>query len=166
MTAPDPFRRPTGWEQAEMTWEPPHDGPLPQHHRNCLGCGDSNPHGHHLEVRLEGGALHARHIFDERHAGAPGITHGGAIATVLDDVFGFIGYLIGQPAVTRSLTVDYDRPVPVGAICEITARLDRREDRKLFLTAEGVDSSGGRLFTARALFLVVDLQHFHGPRGL
>ena len=144
-----------------MTWAPPRDGPLPPHHQGCLGCGDGNPHGHRLQVRLERGVLRARHVFDERHAGAPGIAHGGAIATVLDDLFGFSAYLIGQPVVTGNLAIAYDRPVHVGAVCDLTARLERRDGRKLYLTAEGVDAAGGQLFTARALFLTVDIQHFH-----
>jgi uncharacterized protein (TIGR00369 family) len=111
-------------------------------------------------VQLRDGTLHAQHAFDDRHAGAPGIAHGGAIATVVDDVFGYAGYLIGQPAVTRSLTIDYLRPVRIGAPCQITARIERREDRKLFLSSKGVDTSGTTLFTAKALFLVVGFEHF------
>lgn len=71
---------------------------LPPHHPHCLACGPDNPHGHHLTVRRRGEEVHATHVFDERHVGAPGIAHGGAVATVLDDLFGFLLYLTGGPA--------------------------------------------------------------------
>ena len=44
--------------------------------------------------------------FEDRHVGAPGIAHGGAVATVFDDLFGFLLYAVAELAVTRSLQVD------------------------------------------------------------
>lgn len=87
---------------------------LPPHHEQCLGCGPDNPHGHHLQVRRYGDGVVAEHTFDNRHVGAPGIAHGGAVATVIDDLYGFLLYLVGAPAVTRQLTVDYRAPVMIG----------------------------------------------------
>lgn len=136
------------------------DGVLPAHHPGCLGCGGDNPHGHRLVARVQDGALCAEHTFDARHAGAPGMAHGGAIATVVDDLLGYVGYLIGEPAVTRSLTLEYLRPVLLGTRCLISAHLDRRDGRKLFLSAEGADGAGDRLFTAQAVFLTVEMAHF------
>lgn len=63
---------------------------LPPHHVECLGCGPGNPHGHHLHVRRDGGRVVSEHVFDARHVGAPGIAHGGAVAAVVDDLFGFV----------------------------------------------------------------------------
>ena len=40
-------------------------------------------------------------------SGAPEIAHRGAVATVIDDLYGFVLYIVGTPAVTRELTVDY-----------------------------------------------------------
>lgn len=87
---------------------------LPPHHPDCLGCGPDNPHGHHVQVRRDGDRVVAEHVFDHRHVGAPGIAHGGAVATVVDDLFGFLLYNVGQPAVTRHLEVDYHAPVWLG----------------------------------------------------
>ncbi len=134
--------------------------PLPPHHLNCLGCGPNNPHGHHLQVVRDGEGLLAHHVFDARHTGAPGIAHGGAVATVIDDLFGFLLYLVGEPAVTRHLGVDYLGPVLLGTRYEFRAGLDRREGRKLFVSAEGTDEAGNVVAKAEALFIVVGLDHF------
>ncbi|GAB4083194.1 PaaI family thioesterase [Modestobacter muralis] len=142
-----------------------HAGPLPPHHARCLGCGPENPHGHHLQVWREGDVVRARHVFDERHVGAPGIAHGGAVATVLDDLFGFLLYLIGDPAVTRHLEVGYRAPVMLGTSYLLEAGVQRREGRKLFVRAQGTNEGGAVVVEASALFVVVGLEHFSRGGG-
>lgn len=138
---------------------------LPPHHPQCVGCGPDNPHGHHLRAWRDGEAVRARHVFDERHVGAPGIAHGGAVATVLDDLFGFLLYVVGDLAVTRHLEVGYRAPVLLGVPYLLAARLDRRDGRKLFLSARGTDEQGALVVEAQALFIVVELQHFSRETG-
>ena len=133
---------------------------LPPHHGHCLGCGPDNPHGHHLVVQRRGEEVHAVHRFSERHMGAPGIAHGGAVATVLDDLFGFLLYLTGTPAVTRQLEVRYDAPVILGTAYELAARVVRDDGRKLFVEAEMAEVGGTVVAAASALFLKVDIAHF------
>lgn len=137
---------------------------LPPHHAQCLGCGPANPHGHQLQVRRDEDKVRSRHVFDARHVGAPGVAHGGAVATVLDDLFGFVLYLVGDLAVTRHLEVGYRAPVLLDVPYVFEAGLDRREGRKLFVSARGVDEAGALVVEANALFIVVQLQHFsRGP---
>jgi acyl-coenzyme A thioesterase PaaI-like protein len=143
-------------------FRPHEDGAqLPPHHDHCLACGPDNPHGHHLTVQRRGDEVHATHVFDERHGGAPGIAHGGAVATVLDDLFGFLLYLTGSPAVTRKLEVRYDSPVILGTTYELAARVVRTEGRKLFVEADMSETGGPTVAFASALFLRVDVTHFN-----
>ncbi|MBJ7451732.1 MAG: PaaI family thioesterase [Blastococcus sp.] len=137
-----------------------HARDLPPHHPRCLGCGPENPHGHHLQVWREGDVVRAEHVFDERHVGAPGIAHGGAVATVLDDLFGFLLYGVGEPAVTRHLEVGYRAPVLLGTPYLLEAGLQRREGRKLFVRAQGADERGALVVEASAVFVVVGREHF------
>lgn len=133
---------------------------LPHHHDDCLGCGPRNPHGHHLRVRRVGDRVVAEHRFDDRHVGAPGIVHGGAVATVVDDLFGFLLYVVGSPAVTRQLDIQYLAPVLIGQTYELAAWLRSREGRKLFVEASVRHPDGATVATSTALFLMVDLAHF------
>lgn len=133
---------------------------LPPHQDRCLGCGPDNPHGHHLEAVRRGEHVEARHVFDGRHEGGPGIAHGGAVATVLDDLYGFLLYAEGGPAVTRRLEVEYLRPVYLSTPYLLEARVDRRDERKLFLSAEIHAAGGAAAVTSTAFFLKVDLAHF------
>lgn len=109
--------------------------------------------------------MHALHVFTQRHVGAPGIAHGGAVATVIDDMFGFLLYLTGAPAVTRQLEVRYDAPVLLGTSYELAARVVRKEGRKLFVESEIGEAGRPLVAYASALFLEVDISHFErgGP---
>lgn len=137
---------------------------LPPHHPQCLGCGPENPAGLRLVVYRDGDAVFTDIAFDARHRGAPGLAHGGAISAACDDLFGFVLYVVEGIAVTRTLTVDYLAPVPLGQPHRITARLHRRDGRRLHLDATGIGADGVTRFTAQAVFIVVDTDHFaqHG----
>lgn len=161
MSAMDPVVE--GWAASFAGHD--HARDLPPHHDRCLGCGPRNPHGHHLQVWQEEGRVRARHVFDSRHVGAPGIAHGGAVATVLDDLFGFLLYLVGEPAVTRHLKVGYRAPVLLGTPYLLEASVERRDGRKLFVQAEGVDEHGAVVVQSRAVFVIVGLEHFTRSGG-
>lgn len=156
MSAMDPLIQ--GWAAGFVGHD--HARDLPPHHDGCLGCGPTNPHGHHLQVWHEEGRVRARHVFDSRHVGAPGIAHGGAVATVLDDLFGFLLYLVREPAVTRHLEVGYRAPVLLGTRYLLEAGIERRDGRKLFVRAQGADELGEVVVEARAVFVIVGFEHF------
>jgi acyl-coenzyme A thioesterase PaaI-like protein len=143
----------------------PEGAELPSHHDHCLGCGAQNPHGHHLRVFSESDGVVATHTFDDRHVGAPGIAHGGAVATVFDDLLGFLLYKVGQPAVTRSLTIDYLAPVLLEVPYQLAAKITGAEGRKLFVEAAVTGAAGEAVARARALFLLVDVAHFSKHAG-
>ena len=66
----------------------------------------------------------------------PARAHGGIVAAAFDDVTGFVIGQLREPAFTGELTVRYLAPVPVDEPLEMRARLESRERRKLFITAE------------------------------
>ncbi|ELR19016.1 thioesterase family domain containing protein [Acanthamoeba castellanii str. Neff] len=91
--------------------------------------------------------------FGTRCEGPPGCVHGGALATIFDNVLGstVVEGLKGQRAVTLNLDVNYRKI--------IETRIDRVEGRKVYVTATLTDGEDGTLHAdASALFLVVNLQ--------
>ncbi len=140
-------------------------GALPPHYPSCFGCGPDAEYGLHVVNRKVGDEVHATYVFGEKHQGAPGIAHGGTVAALVDDVCGGLLFVVKEPAVTRSLNVEYLRPVLVGVTYHVVARIDRREGRKLFVSCEGRDDSGELVFRGGGLFIVVDLSHFDQGAG-
>ncbi|AUM20083.1 PaaI family thioesterase [Rhodococcus ruber] len=141
--------------------------PLPPHSPTCMGCGPDNPAGLQLEVFRSGDEVYTDVTFDERHIGAPGLAHGGAVAAACDDLFGFTLWIALTPAVTRSLTVDYLAPVPLHRAFRISAHVREIDGRKLHLEATATADDGTALFTAHAVFIAVSIEHFarHGAPG-
>jgi acyl-coenzyme A thioesterase PaaI-like protein len=137
--------------------------PLPPHTPTCMGCGPENPAGLRLQAYRSGEQVWADVVFDERQMGAPGLTHGGAVAAACDDLFGFTLWIVGTPAVTRSLTVEYLAPVPLHQPHRITAHITDRQGRAVHVSATGT-ANGVTRFTANAVFVTVSRKHFaqHG----
>ena len=83
--------------------------------------------------------------------GPPGMTHGGVLATALDEA---MSLCVHQQtlAFTAHFEMDLKGPGPVGDPVELAARIDRRKGRKLWASAEA--SSGGEVVaTGTALFV-------------
>ncbi len=140
---------------------------LPSHYRLCVGCGADHASGLHLRTGAEEGLrVTGEFLVTEHHQGAPGLAHGGILATALDEVMGALNWLLMRPAVTARLEVDFKAPVPVGATVRFDAEIVGQSGRKVYSAAEGrlQDESGPVVLQARGLFLQVPLEHFrdHG----
>ena len=85
--------------------------------------------------------------------GPPGYAHGGIIATALDEA---MSLCVHQQALafTAHFEMDLHGPAPVGTRVELDARIDRREGRKIWASAEALGESGV-VATASGLFVEV-----------
>jgi len=133
--------------------------PLPSHYRKCFGCGEDHPTGLHMKVRGHRSRVEGSFLVTEHHQGAPGLAHGGVIAAAVDEVMGFLIYLIAAPAVTVHLEVDYRKPVPVGSVLELETHIEKIDGRKVYSTLTGrID--GTVHVTASSIYLKVEIGHF------
>ncbi|MEU0858484.1 PaaI family thioesterase [Streptomyces griseofuscus] len=148
------------------------DAPAPgdllgAHYEHCFGCGPGQPYGLHLEARAgEGVTLTAEFTVQPAHQGAPGLAHGGVLATALDETLGSLNWLLRTVAVTGRLETDYVRPVPVGTTLHLAAEVTAVAGRKIYSRAVGrLDGPDGPVAVrADALFVEVKVDHFidHG----
>ena len=124
-------------------------------------AGRANPTSVDLDVRFEGDEAVAEVVLHRAFEGAPGRAHGGIVAAVFDDVTGYVIGMLGEPSFTGELTVRFVAPVPVEELLTLRARLESRERRKLFITAEA--TAGDRVIaTCRAIYITVDPSVFAG----
>ncbi len=123
--------------------------------------GRGNPTGVDLEVDGEGDEIVATVVLHRGFEGAPGRAHGGIVSAVFDDITGFVIGRVGEPAFTGELTVRFVAPVPVEEPLTIRTRLESRERRKIFITAEA--TAGGEVVaTCKATYITVDPAIFAG----
>ena len=142
-----------------------HSEEVPDHtrltsHISRPGSGPGSPHGLEMVVHRRGDRIEAEFILGASHEGAPERSHGGIVALAFDDAMGFVLNVIKVVAYTGQITVRYKAPTPLRQPLVITAWLDRREGRKLFLEAEmhqiGPESERTLLATSSALFISID----------
>lgn len=134
---------------------------IPSHYDRCYGCGSKHPAGLHMRVIAGDLSVHAVFDVTDVHQGAPGLAHGGLLSTAFDEALGALNWLLLVPAVTARLEVDFRRPVPVGSVLHIDARLTGILGRKVYTQAIGrLGEDGPVALTASALFLQVPLEHF------
>jgi len=144
------------------------DAPAPgellgAHYDQCFGCGGAQPHGLHLEARAgEGVSLTAEFTVRSAHQGAPGLAHGGVLATALDETLGSLNWLLRTIAVTGRLETDFVRPVPVGTVLHLEAEVTAVAGRKIYSRATGrIGGPEGPLAVrAGAVFIEVKVDHF------
>lgn len=134
---------------------------LPSHYELCYGCGGGHPAGLHMVLTAGERSVHAVFEVTEMHQGAPGLAHGGLLATAFDEALGALNWLLLVPAVTARLETDFRSPVPVGSVLHIDAELVGQVGRKVYARAVGRLGRGGPpALTASALFVQVPLEHF------
>ena len=111
------------------------------------------------------GVARARVWADESMEGGPGVAHGGWTAAIFDEVLGKLPAMHGVLAVTKTLTVDYTRPVPVGRWLLGEARADSRADGAWQISGLlTLESTGSVLARAHGVWLERTRQHFERHR--
>jgi acyl-coenzyme A thioesterase PaaI-like protein len=119
--------------------------------------GKASPYGLDLELHRHGDEIEALVTLRAAHEGAPDRSHGGIVAALFDDVFGFVLGVLRQPAFTGDLYIRYAAPTPLHRQLSCRVRLAERQGRKLIMTGELNDvRSGDVLATATATFIAVD----------
>lgn len=136
---------------------------LGAHYEHCFGCGEGQPHGLHLATRAgDGVRITAEFTVKQAHQGAPGLAHGGVLASALDETLGSLNWLLRVIAVTGKLETDFVRPVPVDTVLHLNAEVTAVAGRKIYSSAVGrIGGPEGLVAVrARALFIEVKVDHF------
>lgn len=137
-------------EDVELTF--PEDG-------GCFGCSPANPAGLRLRFRRLGERVVARHVIAERFHGAPGVAHGGVVATILDEVSCAAVHLVAdQWVMTGELTVRYERPCPVETPLEASAAITDRTHARYWVVEAEIHHEGVRLAHSIGKFFLRDAE--------
>lgn len=124
----------------------------------CFGCGFDNAIGLKLEFQVaEDKSILCLTTIPDGYEGPPGCVHGGVIATMLDETMHKTVRALGVAvAVTRSIEIEYRRPVPIGKPLRVEARHLEQNGHKHCTEARILDESKSVLATAKALFIELD----------
>lgn len=108
------------------------------HTPGCLVCGRENPHGLHLHLDVDAaGVVTTRFAPGPEHIGFQGVTHGGVLATVLDEAMVWAATWAGRRfCLCGEMTVRFRRPALVGQPLVFEARVGSARSR--IVTTVGV----------------------------
>jgi acyl-coenzyme A thioesterase PaaI-like protein len=122
----------------------------------CFVCGSANPMGLRVSFRLEGEICRAEFTPEPHHQGYDGVTHGGIIYSLLDDVMANCLFLRGIRAYTAKCAIRYRDPVPVGTPLRLEGREMKRKGRFIILEGRALRAEGGGVAAeAESTFLLV-----------
>ena len=125
---------------------------------NCFVCGQNNKEGMRLKFILD----EARQTFvckfrlGDRYTGPPGHCHGGIIASILDDAMGKVNKLHQVVALTREMTVEYLKPVPLYKPLRVEGREIEVRGAKHINAAEILNEKNEVLARSRGIFVAID----------
>ncbi len=134
--------------------------PHPTNH--CFACGGANARGMRLAFEQDDAARRIRGSFrlGSEYQGGDGFVHGGIIAMLLDEVMAKVSRFRRDYAVTAKLTVEYVKPIPVGAELFVEGWEVERNERDRFREGEIRNASGQVLARGRGHFIEIDPERF------
>ena len=97
---------------------------------NCFVCGSQNPIGLNIDFQFKDGRCVGEFVPEENHVGFDGVTHGGIIFSVLDDLMANWLYLQGGRGFTAKSEIRYREPLPIGTRIRLSCELKLKK-RKL-----------------------------------
>jgi len=124
----------------------------------CFVCGPDNPDGMRLTFTLD----EARNTFicyfnlGDRYTGPPGHCHGGIIASILDDAMGKVNKLRHVIALTKEMTVEYLKPVPLHKPLRVEGREVSAQGRIHINSAEILNEKDEVLARSKGTFIAID----------
>lgn len=127
-----------------------------QDNQRCFVCGKHNPDGLHLDFEPEGTAgVRTTFTIPERFQGFAGITHGGILATILDECMVNTIWLRGVAAVTARFEVRLRRPVTIGQPVTFRAHVVRQSSKGFEVESHAELEDGTVVADAKGLLIKV-----------
>jgi uncharacterized protein (TIGR00369 family) len=122
----------------------------------CFGCGDDNHAGLHLQFFVDDEQrVLCRFTLAQQFQGPPGHAHGGIIATLLDEAMSKANRHRNITAMTRHMSIDYLKPVPLGSPLVLEGWSKSENGRKHRCSAELRNSDGTVFATGTGIFIEV-----------
>lgn len=123
-------------------------------HGVCYVCGSSNPNGIGISWYAdEKNTIYSEFVLDESQQGPPGHAHGGASAAILDEAMGAAVWRSGFNVAVVNLEINYKRPLPLGQVLKLEARLSEIKNKKICATGEIRLSDGTIAVSGTGIFL-------------
>ena len=103
-----------------------------------FGCGEDNPVGLKMQFLTDEERIYSQVTVPLAMAGWDQTVHGGIISTIMDEIMGrAVIHLVRKIAVTKSIAVDFIKPLYVGRILSAVSFIrEMQSERQVLVTGE------------------------------
>jgi len=132
--------------------------PIPSRQdHNCFGCGIRNDHGLKMRFASNGEMLESRLTLPEHHCSWENVAHGGITSTLLDEIMGWAAiHLLRRLVLTKTMTVEYVKPVYVGRPIRVTGEIKEQPSHKeVIMQGALYDAKGALRAKATGTFALI-----------
>jgi uncharacterized protein (TIGR00369 family) len=119
----------------------------------CFVCGDKNIHGINARFFWDGDTASTDVVLSEQFDGFRGISHGGVVTALLDEVMIKSVLATNRHPVTAELTVKFIKPARTGIMLRFVGRMVASKGRLFRAVASVSDPSGAIIAQAEGKFL-------------
>jgi uncharacterized protein (TIGR00369 family) len=125
------------------------------YYKHCFVCGADNPIGLKLRFFSDGKIARTRYRPNADHEGYKGITHGGILATILDEVMIKAALAQGIYCVTAQLDVRFKTPAPVAVELLFEGEITQQKGRAIKTRGVVTDQAGTLYASATGTYMTV-----------
>ncbi len=130
-------------------------------HNRCFGCGPLNERGLRMKFFGNDNMVYSNMAVPDFMLGWNGVAHGGILSTLLDEsmTWGAI-FLTRKFVLSKSITVNFLKPVMVGDMLRIESELNERiSDREATMTGRIFNSKGELSVTSTGIMALLDMSY-------
>ena len=125
--------------------------------KRCFVCGPENPRGLQIRFHLDGDSCRGEFTPNDDHVGFDGVTHGGILFSVLDDVMANWLFLQGARATTARSEIRFRSAHPPGATLLLEAQVAKRKGALVVMQSRAVNADTKTVIAeAEARYMVAE----------
>lgn len=125
----------------------------------CFGCGPANPGGLKMDFYSDGKTIVSWISVPDHLSGWNSLAHGGVVATIVDEVMGrAVIFLLKSLPMTKSIRIDFIKPVYVGMELRVEGRIIEKRDREALVEAIILDENGETFTRSEATFGLLSVE--------
>ena len=122
----------------------------------CFVCGPSNNIGLKLTFKMDGEICKTKFCPGVMHCGYDGVTHGGIIFSVLDDVMANWIHLKGIRAYTAKCDIRYKDSLPIGTDVAVEGHCLKQRNRLIVMAGRMIRADSGDLVAETQASFMID----------
>ncbi len=126
----------------------------------CFGCSPVNEHGLQMEFYTDRKMVYSDIIVPQHLCGWNSLVHGGVISTILDEIMSWGAiYLARRIIMTKTMTVDYLKPIQVGKKLHVQGSLiEKTSEREAVMEGEIFNEAGDLCARSRGTFALFTIE--------